>query len=334
MFFLGLIVPVFPVPIVLKEITPKSSVVVTGYTFDGEGNLYVAYHNGSIFKFSDGKASLLVQFPAGYRIRGLVLDHAGYLYTGSYIGQVFKIGADGSYTVFASGLWSIQGMVFDEKGDLYVSAAATYEIYKITPEGNKTLFMSIGNSSKGYAISLALDSAGKMYIMMVSDIKPPLFTYIVRVSLSNSSLRKTILYLKDLRAYDNQGLYVRADGKLLVAGVFNHYSDDKSGVYLVDPETGNYEYYVEPKSGLRLLSVVPDSENNIYVKGQWKENDVSYYSIFSAREGSAGDSTPVTGIWFYQNMILIVVSAFLLILIVLLFVRRSKARKKPPSEKP
>ena len=282
----------FSVPVVLEEVVPKSSVSISGYAFDGEDNLHVAYSNGSIFKFSNSGASLLVQFPSSYRIRNLVFDEEGYLYTGSYYGRIYKIGLDGSYSVFASSLWSIQGMAFDEGGNLYVSAAATYQIYKITPGGSKTLFMSIGSSSEGHARSLAMDGAGNMYIVMTSTTTPPLFTYIVRVSLDNPSLKETVLYMDGVRAYDIQSLYVRPDGKLLMAGVFDHNVDEESGVYLIDPETGDYKYYVEPEPGLRLLCVVSGPEG-IYAKGQWVEDGVPYYSIYKIVEG-VSDSTPPT----------------------------------------
>ena len=274
----------------LVRVVPKSTDAITGYAFDGSGDLYVLYLDGSIYRYSNGAATLFTQFSSSLRMRSLAFDHLGNAYTGDYYGHLYRVRPDGTYSVLAYGLWSIQGITVDSGGNVYVVAAYNRWIYKVQPDGSIAPWATVGSGSD-FLTSIALDGdAGYMYLVVTSSTNPPLYTYIVRIPLSNPSLHETVAYISGLRCYSSYSLHVRPDGKLLLAGVYNHYTDSEAGVYLVDPATGAYEYFIEPQPGLYLLGVTADPSGELYLVGRWYEDSTLYYSIF--RVSVAVDETP------------------------------------------
>ena len=274
----------------LVRVVPKSTDAINGYAFDVSGDLYVLYLNGSIYRYSNGAATLFTQFSSSLRMRSLAFDYLGNAYTGDYYGHLYRVRPDGTYSVLAYGLWSIQGITADSGGNVYVVAAYNRRIYKVRPDGSITPWATVGSGSD-FLESIALDEdAGYMYLVVTSGTNPPLYTYIVRIPLSNPSLHETVAYISGLRCYSSYSLYVRPDGKLLLAGVYNHYTDSEAGVYLVDPATGAYEYFIEPQPGLYLLGVTADPSGELYLVGRWYEGSTLYYSIF--RVSAAVDETP------------------------------------------
>jgi sugar lactone lactonase YvrE len=93
---------------------------------------------------------------------GLAFDSTGVLYVASYNGSiVYKVGARGSTTVFASGplIENPLFLIFDNSGNLFVSHQGYHPgIAKIAPNGSITTF-----ATQIRASDLAFDSAGYLY---------------------------------------------------------------------------------------------------------------------------------------------------------------------------
>ncbi|MBA3963174.1 MAG: hypothetical protein H0X40_14920 [Chthoniobacterales bacterium] len=95
----------------------------------------------------------------------LLLTHplradVGDIYVANFAaGNVYRVTPDGTKTVFVSGLTSPSGVAFDAKGNLFVADFAANTISMVTPQAVKTTFLS--GLSKPYG--LAFDSAGNLY---------------------------------------------------------------------------------------------------------------------------------------------------------------------------
>ncbi len=74
--------------------------------------------------------------------------------------NVYKVAADGSVDVFASGLTGASGNAFDAEGNLYQSNIAAGRISKITPDGRVSTFSAGHNGPVGVAI----DKEGNVFV--------------------------------------------------------------------------------------------------------------------------------------------------------------------------
>lgn len=127
-----------------------------GLAFDAAGNLYVGNAGASqILKITpDGTQSVF----GGFLLNpfGLAFNQAGDLFASSDNGHIYKIAPDGSMTTFASGFNQPFGIAFDSRGNLFVADAGHYQIVKITPGGQQSVFASgIYNNPRGLAINSA-----------------------------------------------------------------------------------------------------------------------------------------------------------------------------------
>ncbi len=183
-----------------------------GLVFDAEGNLYGttayggAHGNGVVFKLSpEGEETVLHSFCArngctdgGVPHAGLILDQKGNLYGtttrgGAYnnnlcggdgCGAAFKVTPEGKYIVLhsfcaqsncADGAFPDAGLVFDQKGNLYGTAAegGAYDsyggvVFKLTPNGKETVlhsFCALTNCADGWGplAGLIFDQKGSLY---------------------------------------------------------------------------------------------------------------------------------------------------------------------------
>lgn len=140
---------------------------VLGLAFDTAGNLYEGDNGGRIYKTTTAGASS--QFSSNL-VTGLIqpeamaVDASGALYVagrGINGGSVVKLSADGaSAIVVATGMGDIRGLTFDALGNLYASDIDVGTVFKITPEGTRTVFAA----SIAIPIGLDFDSAGYLFV--------------------------------------------------------------------------------------------------------------------------------------------------------------------------
>ena len=125
------------------------------------GQLYVSEHDtSSVLKYiTSGAGKTFASIPD---CEGLAFDPNGVLYVASYNGgAIYKVGARGSYTVFASGplIGNPSFLIFDNSGNLFCSYNGSPSgIAKIAPDGSITTF-----AAPVTAHDLAFDSAGNLY---------------------------------------------------------------------------------------------------------------------------------------------------------------------------
>jgi sugar lactone lactonase YvrE len=128
--------------------------------FDGAGNLYVANNgNNTIVRFdSTGNSSVFANTGLSGPV-GLAFDAAGNLYAANQNnGTIEKFSPAGVGSLFVSGLITPGGLVFDNLGNLFVTADSS--IYKITPAGMRSTFAT-GFSSPTF---MAFDAGGNLYV--------------------------------------------------------------------------------------------------------------------------------------------------------------------------
>ena len=80
----------------------------------------------------------------------LILDSEGNLYGSNYDGSaVFKITPDGEESIFSDGYVSPNGLAFDAEGFLYIADNQGNKIYKVSPDGEKETFIPSFPSPSG-----------------------------------------------------------------------------------------------------------------------------------------------------------------------------------------
>ena len=123
--------------------------VATGLAFDQQDFLYVGDRSGTIFKISrERQIYVFATIEPSIAAYHLAFGPDQCLYvtgpTTSSYDCIQRISPDGHVDVFYRGLGRPQGMAFDAKGNLYVSASLEGRrgIVRIGPEGKAELFLS------------------------------------------------------------------------------------------------------------------------------------------------------------------------------------------------
>ncbi|HSH94641.1 MAG TPA: hypothetical protein VK968_10895, partial [Roseimicrobium sp.] len=157
----------------LQKVAPDGTVKILAWTIDrgsglvcdNSGNVYVATIVGgkwAIVKYSAIDGGLGVPFATGFPnfIIGMAFGADGCLYCGDQSGQIRKVAADGSFSLFSSVANYASGIVVDATDRLYVTDAANHTISLITPDGVANQVVSGLDASD----CLALDAAGNLYV--------------------------------------------------------------------------------------------------------------------------------------------------------------------------
>jgi sugar lactone lactonase YvrE len=133
--------------------------VATGITFDSHDFLYVGDRSGTIFKISrERQIYVFATIEPSIAAYHLAFGPDECLYvtgpTTSSFDSIQRITPDGHVSVFYRGLGRPQGMAFDAKGNLYVSASLEGRrgVVRISPESKAELFLS-GPAIVGVAFS-------------------------------------------------------------------------------------------------------------------------------------------------------------------------------------
>lgn len=156
--------------VTLPEGQPGNPNALAFIAFDGAWNIYVAAHGGAIYKVThEGDIDIFVDsddIPGGfYGPQAVVFDDEGNLYTSDHSSRVFKITPEGDATVFAIFPGGTQGgLAFDDYGNLYVSSESEHAIYKISPDGEVTPFVTGFDPLYNFPRGLIFDNEGSLYI--------------------------------------------------------------------------------------------------------------------------------------------------------------------------
>jgi len=125
------------------EIYAEGMGVATGLALDQEGNLYVGDRTGTIFKISPSRQIYVyATMEPSVSAYHLAIGPDNQLYvtgpTTSSFDCVYRVSPKGDVDVFYRGLGRPQGLVFDQKGNLYVAAshAGRKGVFRLPPEGN------------------------------------------------------------------------------------------------------------------------------------------------------------------------------------------------------
>lgn len=144
----------------VSKVTPEGKVSVlareglmnpVGLCFGADGNLYVCNcGNGSIQQITlDGESNSFVRSPLLKCPNGITLADDGNFYAANfYNGDVIKIDPDGNASKLATLPGNNNGHLTCLNGALYVVARTANQIYRVTYDGQSTLFVGSGERGK------------------------------------------------------------------------------------------------------------------------------------------------------------------------------------------
>lgn len=186
--------------------------------FDSAWNLYVPVcgvapnYEGLIYKVTPEGVTNIFITGGFWCPEAAVFDDEGNLYVSDWSGKVFIITPEGNVTVYATFPGSTEGgLAFDEDGNLYVSCLYVppdldLAIYKITPEGVVTPFVTgfdplIGtwNLPRG----IIFDEEGSLYITEYAQEDTGIVWRVVSVQGAISDLIKRVKNLNLLLGLEN-----------------------------------------------------------------------------------------------------------------------------------
>jgi sugar lactone lactonase YvrE len=147
-----------------------------GLAFDGAGNLFVSDDgDGTIYKFTPQGARST--FASGLStLSGLAFDSVGNLFVSADydaftqgVAKVYEFTPQGVRTTFASGFTGPWSLAFDNAGNLWVADVGDIDglgtaIYRVTPQGKKSTFVSWPQDQIVLNGGLAFDSAGNLFV--------------------------------------------------------------------------------------------------------------------------------------------------------------------------
>jgi sugar lactone lactonase YvrE len=151
----------------------------TGLAFDSSQNLYVAsYADRAIYKFSPLGAPLgafATDLPAAPY--GLAFDEKGTLFFAAPFvdprtlvnnQRVYEVTPDGQVSVFfdATALSTPVDLVFDRRGDLYVSYYTSLKILRFAPDGSHVVLPGGGCNGDDAPNGLAISPAGVLFTVV------------------------------------------------------------------------------------------------------------------------------------------------------------------------
>jgi sugar lactone lactonase YvrE len=123
------------------EVYAEGMGVASGLALDRDQNLYVGDRTGTIFKISpDRQIYVFATMEPSISAYHLAMGSDGYLYasgpTTSSFDSVYRITPKGEVEIYYRGFGRPQGLVFDERNNLYVAAshAGRKGVFRITPD--------------------------------------------------------------------------------------------------------------------------------------------------------------------------------------------------------
>lgn len=133
-----------------------------GLCFDRDGNLYAGSQSGRIVRVSrSGEESVFAE--VGAQLAGLAAGPGGEILAALFTrGTVVAVGPDGRQTTIASGLDSPNGIAFDAKGRVLVSASGfggKPQIALIDEAGQRTLTTAVTSPN-----GIAFGPDGRLYV--------------------------------------------------------------------------------------------------------------------------------------------------------------------------
>jgi len=195
-----------------------SSVAINGdtssmYVSESLGNRIRYLHNGNVTTLSNNNT---IPYTIYFEPYGLSIDHSGNIFfVNCGYGNVTEITASQQVNLLAAtsspiagystnnivSMYTPQGTALDNQGNLYVANTGSFNILRITPSGNVSVFAGGGNTVGdgpatsvvlNHPTSLAFDANGNMYVVeseanQIRRITPDGYITTVAGSSSNSS---------------------------------------------------------------------------------------------------------------------------------------------------
>jgi sugar lactone lactonase YvrE len=127
-----------------------------GMTFDHSGNMYIASHGDNPLKIlyritPDGKMTAIASLDG--RFQFLNASQNDYVYASAITssekgsGKVLRFSLNGKFSVISEGFIQPVAITFDTNRNLYVVDAMAKKVYRITPKGEKSVFINLESGS-------------------------------------------------------------------------------------------------------------------------------------------------------------------------------------------
>jgi sugar lactone lactonase YvrE len=217
----------------------SSSLILCGLDFDRYGNLYVAASD-SIVEYTPD-AAFSSKFADVHAAIDVALDRSGNIFASSGSssnGSIYKFTPGGTKTTFLSGLYYPTQMAFDGLGNLFLIEGAN--IVKIAPNGTKTTFATNLNGPEG----ITVDRKGQVY---VAEYKSGNVLRFSRDGSTHMVFASDLAYPDSLACDDNGNIVV---GDYTNHSVFRYTSDGVQD--LVIPGNNPVGLRFEPAMGFPL----------------------------------------------------------------------------------
>lgn len=157
------------------------------------GTVYKLNTQGLVTPFVGGFTKDTTGYPLTYKKwLGIAFDSAGLLYVSDGgAGTIYKVLPDGQKSVFASGFILPTGIAFSPNGDLFVADTSVGAVYSLSQDGVTTLFAS----GFYHPVSLAFDQNGDLYVFEESQQSLIPYSWpptrIIKIALSKPLIEKS-----------------------------------------------------------------------------------------------------------------------------------------------